>query len=512
MSIGFRLTIAFVSVALIIICGTAIAGWEFSRILQQTRMLSAVDDKLMAVYRVRADVGAIRRQLEDVSRTQNSSKFLAATRFQRNSLSKDIARALEYFRDSRARVPGTLSALRETIDDQLDSMQRLAEVGDWPAIQLRLDNQVDGILESVREMVERVNLDVSEQRTSSLNEIETGQQSAQRILGLTALISLVIALTLGLHVTRSIVRPLKELKSVANQFAAVDFTVTIHHPLWDELGEVTDAFVAAGQKLHHNYAELKRSNEALEQFAYAASHDLQEPLRTMSIYSELLKRRHSESLSPQAKQYLSHVTDASAHMRELVGGILEYSRLTIAEVEPQEEIAAKEIVATVLGNLHAMVEENRAVIEYEALPQVVGSRPQLVQLFQNLISNAIKYRREEEAPRIRISARDQGAMWRFCVEDNGIGIDAQHYAQVFGMFKQLNRGARGGVGLGLAISKQIVERHGGELSIASDVMHGTCFYFTLRKANMFSARDRKEMAELQKREPPRPRRHSGILF
>ena len=479
MSIGRRLALAFGSVAFIIACGAAIASWQFHNILEETRTLTAVDDKVLAVYRVRADVGAIRRRLDDLSRLRDASAFSPSARRLRKELSDDIDQALLYFRETGTPVPGTLGALRDAIGDQFDAMQRLTEVNDWTAVRLRLDNQVDEILSGVREMVEHVNADVTEQRDRSLKEIEAGQRRAQIILALTMLTSLAIAVALGLYVTRSIVAPLSQLKAAAHQFAAGDFNVTLRIGAKDELGDVSNAFAIAARKLNDYYSTLKRSNEDLEQFAYAASHDLQEPLRTISTFSELLRERHQNTLSHEGQEFLSYLVDASARMRQLIAGILEYSRLVSAEDHQSEAIESDEVLGVVVQNLQATIEQTRATITHDELPRVLGSRQQLIQLFQNLIGNAIKYRRDEVPPHIHISANEDDGMWKFCCEDNGIGIDSMYHLHIFGMFKQLERGSQGGVGMGLAISRRIVERHGGTISVISAVGKGSRFYFTL---------------------------------
>lgn len=479
MSIGRRLALAFGSVALIIACGAAVASWQFHNILQETRTLTAADDKMLAVYRVRADVGAIRRRLDELSKVHDTARFAPSAYRLRRELFEDIEQALRYFHETGTPVPGTLGALRDAIGDQFDAMQRLSEVNDWTAVRLRLDNQVNEILDGVREMVEHVNSDVAEQRTRSVREIEAGQQRAQIILALTTLASLAIALALGLSVTRSIVAPLSQLKTAAHQFAAGDFDIRLGISSKDELGDVGQAFVIAARKLRDYYETLKRSNEDLEQFAYAASHDLQEPLRTISTFSELLKERHGSSLAPEGKEYLAYLVDASARMRDLIAGILEYSRLVSSETQRGEAVESEDIVRIVIQNLQATIKQTQATITHDELPRVLGNRLQLIQLFQNLVGNAIKYRREEAPPRIHISAHEDNGMWRFCCEDNGIGIDAKYLSHVFGMFKQLDRGGKGGVGMGLAIAKRIVERHGGTISVTSAVGKGSRFYFTL---------------------------------
>ncbi len=484
MSIGRRLTLAFATIALIIACGAAIASWEFAGVLRQTRRLAAVDDQALAVYRVRADVGAIRRRLETYSKAQDVSTFDANARLLRQDLLRDVEQSLRYFRETGTPVPATLGALRDTINDQLDAMQGLAEVKDWTAIQLRLDNQVDDILNGVRQMVDYVDSDMSDQRLRLLDEIDAVRRQAQLILGVTALTALIASLALGWYATRSIILPLSQLRVAAQQFARGDFNVALNFTSNDELGEVRDAFLVAARDLNDYYLALQRSNQDLEQFAYAASHDLQEPLRTISLFSDLLKTRYADALSPQAIECINYLADSAARMRELVAGILEYSRLAGGAKEDRELVDTEEILTAVLKNLRAIIEETHGEVNHQALPLVKGNKLQLLQLFQNLVSNAVKYHKPGVKPVVEISARREDDVWRFCIADNGIGVDPKYHSQIFGIFKQLTRDERGGAGVGLAISKRIVEQHGGSISLESEFGAGCRFYVTLPAADL----------------------------
>jgi signal transduction histidine kinase len=493
MSLARRLSLAFGSVTAVIAIGAAIASWQFLSILRQARMLAAVDAKLIAVYRVRADIGAIRRRLDDAATTHDSVAFAELADHLGHESFNDIRDALTYFHETGTPIPGTLMALSDTIADQFDAMQRLREAGDWTAISLRLDNQVDGILDSVSDMVTHVSSDVSEQRVLSISEIEAGQLRSQMILALTGLAALAISLLLGFRTTRSIVGPLSRLKAAAHQLAEGNFHISPAVESNDELGEVSRAFVIAAGKLQDYYLALKRSNEDLERFAYVASHDLQEPLRTITAFSDLLKRHCEEAIPARGQEYLSFIREAAARMRQLVTGILEYSRLASSVESIAETVDTEEIVKAALQNLGAAIEQDDAVVTYQQMPSVAGNPLQLIQLFQNLIANAIKYRRNGIAPHIDITVREQGAMWRFCIEDNGIGIDPKYHAHIFGMFKQLSRGTQKGVGVGLAVSKRIVEQHGGEISVVSNVGEGCRFYFTLKAEN--AGRIRRQITE-----------------
>jgi light-regulated signal transduction histidine kinase (bacteriophytochrome) len=226
---------------------------------------------------------------------------------------------------------------------------------------------------------------------------------------------------------------------------------------------------------------LRRSNEDLERFAYSASHDLQEPLRTMVIFTQLLERRYREQMGADADEYISFIVDAGKRMQDLIDDLLEYSRVTTRGVE-LKETDAETVLNGVLANLHSSIVENGATVTHDPLPQVMADSSQLQQVFLNLISNAIKFRREEP-PEIRISAHRLDRMVRFSVRDNGIGIDPQYFDRIFVIFQRLHsREKYPGTGIGLALAKRIVERHGGTIWVESEPGKGSTFHFTMPAA------------------------------
>jgi PAS domain S-box-containing protein len=225
---------------------------------------------------------------------------------------------------------------------------------------------------------------------------------------------------------------------------------------------------------------LARSNRELEQFAYVASHDLQEPLRTMASYAELLGERYRGRLDPDADDIIGFMVDAARRMRELVSGLLTYSRLT-TERERRVRVDTQALVHAVLADLQVAARERKAVITVDPLPAVIGSPRQLRQLFQNLIGNAIKFA-GDGPPRVRISAEVAGAEAIFSVSDSGIGIDPRESGRIFHIFQRLHsRAAYPGAGLGLAISRRVVEQHGGRIWFepSPGPGGGTTFKFTL---------------------------------
>jgi PAS domain S-box-containing protein len=236
----------------------------------------------------------------------------------------------------------------------------------------------------------------------------------------------------------------------------------------------------AENKLAETLVELERSNQELEQFAYVASHDLQEPLRMISSYTQLLSQRYQGQLDEKAQKYIAYAVDGAVRMQQLINDLLAYSRVNTRGQQP-EPIDTNGLVGEVLRNLSVIIRESQAQVTKDELPTVRADPTQLRQLFQNLISNAIKF--HSDAPvQVHISACDLGNAWRFAVKDNGIGIEAQYAERIFIIFQRLHtRQEYPGTGIGLAVCKRIVERHGGKIWFESEPGKGSTFYFTLLK-------------------------------
>jgi PAS domain S-box-containing protein len=232
--------------------------------------------------------------------------------------------------------------------------------------------------------------------------------------------------------------------------------------------------------------ELNRSNEELEQFAYIASHDLQEPLRMVASYTQLLSRRYKGKLDSNADEFISFAVDGASRMQRLIKDLLAYSRVG-TRAKDLFDTSSEEALQQALINLRGAVEESGAQVTHDPLPIVVADEMQLIQLFQNLVGNAIKYQ-NPGTPRVHISAaRDGEKRWTFSVRDNGLGIDSQYFERIFGMFQRLHKREEfAGTGIGLAICKKIVERHGGSISVESELGHGSTFRFALLKSERAS--------------------------
>lgn len=224
--------------------------------------------------------------------------------------------------------------------------------------------------------------------------------------------------------------------------------------------------------------ELARSNDELEQFAYLASHDLQEPLRMISCYTQLLESNYSEKLDAQAKEFISRTVDGCRRMHHLVNDILTYSRAGKKKTE-FEMVDFEKLLNQTISDLDATIKESGAVITHDRLPRLLGDEVQLGQVVQNLLSNAIKFR-NHATPRIHFSCEKQPGEWQFCVKDNGIGIDSKYADRIFLIFQRLHTQQQyPGTGIGLALCKKVIENHRGRIWFESEPGEGTTFFFTI---------------------------------
>lgn len=235
------------------------------------------------------------------------------------------------------------------------------------------------------------------------------------------------------------------------------------------------------ENLEKRASELSRSNSELEQFAYIASHDLQEPLRMVTSFLTQLENKYKDQLDDKAKKYIYFATDGATRMRRIILDLLEYSRVG-RQSSGKEHLDMNVIVSDAVQMNSTVMQEKGAVIFLDNLPSLNGSRSALQQLFHNLVGNALKYQKPGQKPRIEIKAQDKGSHWEFAISDNGIGIEPQYFEKIFIVFQRLhNKDEYSGTGIGLAICKKIVENHGGNIWVKSEYGSGTTFYFTISK-------------------------------
>jgi signal transduction histidine kinase len=255
--------------------------------------------------------------------------------------------------------------------------------------------------------------------------------------------------------------------------------VGAHLAMRKRRAEAEQALRESEERLRRSNNELERVNADLEQFAYSASHDLQEPLRQVAIYSELLEKRFGNKLEGKGLEYLGYCVEGAHRMEMLIRDLLAYSQAAKSPNAAVEIVDINEVLAGVEKNLASAIDESGAVISGSDLPALWGDAVPFTHLFQNLISNALKYR-SERPPRIVVSARKDGGSWLFAVQDNGIGIPKEFQTQIFGIFKRLhNKNEYPGTGIGLAICQKVVERYGGRIWVESEVGQGSTFFFTL---------------------------------
>ena len=262
-----------------------------------------------------------------------------------------------------------------------------------------------------------------------------------------------------------------------------------YRPYRDRNGEIIGIIVVGNDitkrrqaeiALDQRSEELARSNAELEQFAYVASHDLQEPLRMVSSFVEILAADHKGKLGEEADKHIGFILDGSSRMKALIDDLLAYSRVGTGEVT-KSPVDCEEVLVHVTQDLGAVIEESAAKIIHDPLPVVPGDPTQLGQLFQNLVSNALKFR-GETPPHIYISVEERAGEWLFQVQDDGIGIEPRHFERIFQMFQRVHhRSEYPGTGIGLAMCKKIVDNHGGRIWIESEIGKGTTFFFCLPK-------------------------------
>ncbi len=259
-----------------------------------------------------------------------------------------------------------------------------------------------------------------------------------------------------------------------------DYQVAILFNDITERRSAEETIKSLNKELEDSVRQLEFANQELEQFAYVASHDLQEPLRTISNFVGLLDKKYSVETDTETAQYLGFIVKATSRMQNLIKDLLEFSRVGRNIV--LEEVNVNTVLEEVLADMNASIKESGAKINYSPLPVLNGNRTALKQLFQNLLSNAIKFRKSAVSPEIKITVEEKDAEYLFSIKDNGIGIDEQYKSKLFIIFQRLHTPAEyDGTGIGLATCKKIAELHNGEIWVESKVGDGATFYFTISK-------------------------------
>ena len=330
-------------------------------------------------------------------------------------------------------------------------------------------------------------------RATAYAQLLSAQRQRNWVFSAAALVILLLAALVVSGLRRGVTAPLERLSRDVREVGAGDFAraVTATGPadlrrLAEEVEgmrrRLADELAFSDQaraRLDEQAGELRRSNGELEQFAYVASHDLQEPLRKIASFCQLLQRRYADKLDDRADQYIGFAVDGANRMQTLINDLLAFSRVgrTHKEYAP---VDLEHVFAATVDGLGIAIEESGAVITHDPLPVLVADSTQIGMLFQNLIGNAIKFRAPDRDPEIHLSAAQEGDRWQFAVQDNGIGIGAEFADRVFVIFQRLHtKEAYPGNGIGLAMCKKVVEFHGGTIAIDPDTVSGTRISFTL---------------------------------
>ena len=343
---------------------------------------------------------------------------------------------------------------------------------------------------NLRTCIENALLDIHSNAKKTTQTVNIKYKQAIESLFFITFITLIIGIFLAYLISRSITKPLAKAVDFAEKIANNQAVTPISDSEESEIGillrslsDMNDSVKLSEKKLAERAKELAKSNKELEQFAYVASHDLQEPLRMVASYVQLLEKKYKGKLDSDADEFIFFAVDGAVRMKTLINDLLEYSRVGRKELH-KTPVSTEQVLKKTLINLKEATNEKHAKITWETLPTVKGDETQLIQLFQNLIANAIKFCKVSP-PCVHISAskklsKDGRSLWEFSFKDNGIGIDETSKERIFQIFQRLHtRKEYPGTGIGLSICKKIVERHGGTLSVESKVGIGSVFKFDL---------------------------------
>ncbi len=504
-SIKLRLRIFFSTVVVLMLAGSLLSFWQFRNIREHATRASRAEQRITGLLRLNNSLITLMSQLHRAAEPEEPVQFesdagrLLATFHDQSADSQGDLREIAKENGRYAVLAGSIQSMLETLPARVSSFIQLARSNDWRALHARLFNQADHTDDVVAALVQQAESDLAGARQRLAEDLERAERRAAKVLLATALLSLLTATVLGTLLTRSITQPLADLDAGSQALAAgqFDHRVPVHGN--DELtnlavvfnrtaGELAHLFAevqheravaeAAKTELQERAQELARANADLQQFAYSASHDLQEPLRTVVLYSELLQQQYSEQLDTRAAEYIGYLRQSSVHMRQLITDLLTYTQATADDTEPQDSTEVNGVLTQVLGALEGQIRTELCTVTTDALPAVRVREIHVRQVFQNLIGNAMKYRSDVE-PAIHISAVPQANYWLFSIRDNGIGIDPRYSTQIFGIFKRLHGNEYPGTGIGLAICQRIVEMYGGKIWVERNVDRGSTFSFTL---------------------------------
>jgi light-regulated signal transduction histidine kinase (bacteriophytochrome) len=336
-----------------------------------------------------------------------------------------------------------------------------------------------------------------EKNKSTINAfIKITLNSISYAIAIVIILSIAVCIIVAILITNRTIKPILELTSATKKISEGNFNLKVENKSSDEIGQLTQSFNLMAQEVSKKQAELINKNEYikeqadellarynsdLEQFAYVTTHDLIEPLRMITSYTQLLQRRYSSNFNDDAKEYMSYVTEGVQRMHKIINDLFEYSHIRTNESD-FEDTDFNEVLADVLKKIETEINDNKAKVVVDILPHTKAVKSNMIQVFQNLIANAIKFKSPARPCEIRVGYEKRNKEWLFYVRDNGIGFDPKYADKVFEIFKRLNkRDQYAGSGMGLAICKNIVERHGGKIWAEPIPDEGCTFYFTIKK-------------------------------
>jgi signal transduction histidine kinase len=336
-----------------------------------------------------------------------------------------------------------------------------------------------------------------EQNKSTINAfIKITLNSISYAIIIIIILAIAVCIIVAIVITNRTIQPILELTHATEKISKGNFQLQIENKSNDEIGQLSQSFNLMAQEISKKQEELMKSNDYvkknaqellnrynsdLEQFAYVTTHDLIEPLRMITSYTQLLQRRYSGNLDGDAKEFMGYITEGVQRMHKIINDLFEYSHIRTNESDFQT-VDCREVIDEVLKRLETEIAESKAVITADGHAKIRAVKSNMVQVFQNLIANAIKFKSPDRPLQITLKCENQTHEWLFSVKDNGIGFDPKYSDKVFEIFKRLNkRDQYAGSGMGLAICKNIVERHGGKIWVEPVLGEGTTFYFTIKK-------------------------------
>lgn len=315
---------------------------------------------------------------------------------------------------------------------------------------------------------------------NNVSELSNTLQSNSRFLLITSILFIGFGVVITYRNTRAIVKPINALMSSVRSIKQGNYDNKVSIKGNDEFSVLGTAFNQMSESLKSSFNQIQTKNKELEQFVYIASHDLQEPLRTVNSFTELLEKDYRDKLDDRASTYIQFISQASQRMSLLVKGLLDYSR--IGGNKELSKVDCNEMLENLKDDLSTLITKENAILEIDILPEIVVFKTEFRLLFQNLINNAIKFHKPNIPPIIKISSEEERDLWKFKISDNGIGIKENQREKIFGMFQRLNNQKEfAGTGIGLAHCVKIVKMHGGTIKVESQFDHGSTFYITISK-------------------------------